>query len=88
MEKSFSLEILTPRRTVFSGKVISLVAPATLGYLGILAHHAPLAAALTPGRVIYRTGPGEAVTLHLQGQGFLEVRRNQATLLTDEVEGA
>jgi F-type H+-transporting ATPase subunit epsilon len=83
MEKSFSLEILTPRRKVFSGAVISLVAPAALGYLGVLANHAPLAASLTAGKVVYRTGQGEAAVLHLQGQGFLEVRRNQVTLLAD-----
>ncbi len=84
MEKSFSLEILTPRHRVFSGEVISLVAPAALGYLGVLANHAPLITSLTTGKVVYRTGPGEAVTLHLQGQGFLEVYRNRATLLADE----
>ncbi len=86
MEKTFQLEVLTPRRTVFTGPVASLVAPGALGYLGVLANHAPLITTLSPGKVVYRDPQGHATTLRSSGSGFLEVYKNKAVLLADEVE--
>ena len=85
MGKTFTLEILTPRRTVFAGQVSSLVAPGTLGYLGVLANHAPLVTTLESGKVTYRDPAGSLATLQLLGSGFLEVFHNQVTLLADEI---
>ncbi len=84
-EKSFDLEILTPTRTVFSGPVASLVAPGALGYLGVLANHAPLVTSLTPGRVVFRNLQGHATTLQSTGSGLLEVHHNRVILLADEI---
>ena len=41
MATPFEMEILTPNRRVFKGPVTSLVAPGEIGYLGVLANHAP-----------------------------------------------
>ena len=87
-EKPFSLEILTPRRIVFNGEVVSLTAPGTLGYLGVLANHAPLVTTLVPGKVIYRDPSGHTAILQSIGTGLLEVYKNRATLLADEIGGA
>ena len=87
-EKTFDLEILTPSRTVFTGPVASLVAPGALGYLGVLANHAPLVTTLAPGRIVYRNPQGHATTLQSTGSGLLEVFRNRVTLLADEIAGA
>lgn len=86
-EKIFTLEILTPRRTVFTGPVTSLVAPGALGYLGVLAHHAPLITTLVPGKITFRDADGKTSSLQSQKGGLLEVFHNQATLLADEVAG-
>ena len=84
-EKTFQLEILTPKRRVFNGPVTSVIAPGALGYLGVLANHAPLVTTLVPGKVTYR-GPGETGRLlQSRGYGLMEVYHNQATLLLDEV---
>lgn len=86
---SFSLQILTPKRRVFSGEVTSLVAPGELGYLGILSNHAPLVTALVPGKVTFRDPSGATQVLQSLGEGLLEVQKNQAVLLLDDVrEGA
>ena len=85
MDKSFTLEIITPNRTVFKGSVTSLVAPAALGYLGVLANHAPLTTALTPGKITWKDVSGQAATLRCAGAGFLQVHHNQVTLLADEI---
>ena len=85
MANPFHLEILTPRKRVFSGSITSLVAPGELGYLGILAHHAPLVTTLVPGKVTWRGPEGTARTMRSKGGGLLEVYRNKATLLADEI---
>ena len=87
-ENDFALEILTPNRTVFKGSVTSLVAPAALGYLGVLANHAPMMTTLTPGKVTYRDAAGNPHDLRSTGSGFLDVFHNQVTLLADGIEGA
>ena len=89
LDKTFALEILTPRRKVFSGQAVSLVAPGEIGSLGILANHAPLVTSLVPGKVVVRESAGGAPrTFHSKGSGFLEVIKNQAVVLVDEmVEG-
>ena len=86
---SFSLQILTPKRKVFSGPVASLVAPGEMGYLGILSNHAPLVTTLAPGRVTFRDPSGGTRVMQSVGEGLLEVQKNQAVLLLDDVrEGA
>ena len=87
MDKSFTLEILTSQRAVFKGSVTSLVAPAALGYFGVLANHAPLTTTLTPGKITWRDASGQAATLRCAGAGFLQVHHNQVTLLADEIAG-
>lgn len=81
----FTLEILTPQRRVFHGKVISLVAPGVLGYLGILANHAPLVTTLTPGKVTCRGEEGAPTLLQSTAGGILEVCHNSVTLLAEEI---
>ena len=84
-DKSFTLEILTPERTVFAGSVISLVAPGAPGYLGVLANHAPLSTTLTPGKIICRETDGQPKIFQSTGAGFLEVYHNKVTLLADGI---
>lgn len=83
--KTFTLEVVTPERIVFTGPVTTVVAPAAYGYLGILAHHAPLMATLKTGKITYRRPDGTMGIHRLQGGGFLEVRDNRVTLLVDQV---
>lgn len=84
--KTFQLEILTPAKRIFQGQIVSLVAPGALGYLGVLANHAPLVTTLSPGKVITRDAQGRSATFQSTGEGILEVRHNTATLLADEIK--
>lgn len=79
----FALEILTQDRSVWKGRVESMVVPAADGYLGVLAHHAPLVAMLGTGTLTIYGDHGEK-RFPVQG-GFLEVAHNQATLLVDRI---
>ena len=81
MEKAFNLSIVSPEKTIYDAKAVSLVAPCALGYLGVLADHAPLAATLEKGKIIIREETGNTVTLESLGSGFLEVLNNNVTLI-------
>jgi F-type H+-transporting ATPase subunit epsilon len=84
-DATFQLDILTPSRREFAGEAVSLVAPGSEGYLGILAHHAPLITALQPGHLDVRLAGGETTSYHVSG-GFLEVSANHAIVLADALE--
>jgi F-type H+-transporting ATPase subunit epsilon len=81
----FTFRLVTPQRIVFEGPVLSIQAPGSEGYLGVLAHHAPLITALKEGRLEMRDPSGH-VTAYRVGGGFLEVSNNVASVLADSAE--
>lgn len=83
MDHSFSLTIVTPEATVFDGKAVSLIAPCALGYLGVLAHHAPMVAKVVKGKITVKKGPRDEEIIQSKGGGFLEVMENNVTILLD-----
>ena len=84
MEHSFYVDIISPEKKVFEGEISSLVVPAELGYLGVLANHAPLVANLVPGKISFRKASGEQTVIRSQGKGFLEVLKNKVVLLLEK----
>lgn len=82
----FKISILTRDKTIFEGRTSSLVAPGEAGYLGILANHAPLATNLIPGKITFVKESGEREAIHSRGKGFLNVLKNDVTLLLDSVD--
>ena len=85
MAPVFRFQLISQTSVIFDGEIESLVAPGTEGYLGVLAHHAPLVTGLQSGTVTYRTEDGQTTKQELTG-GFLEVSNNRAVILADEVE--
>jgi F-type H+-transporting ATPase subunit epsilon len=86
MAKTFHLTITTSQEIVYSGEVMSLVAPSALGYFGILADHAPMAAALARGKLIYKEDQARGGVMELAGSGLLEVLKNKVNIYCDRVE--
>ena len=64
-----------------------LVTRTTEGEIGILADHEPTMAALATGTTVIHPVEGNPVTVALHG-GFLQIFRNEVTLLTDRAEVA
>ena len=81
MANVFQLNIYSQEKTVYTGEVVSLIAPAQSGYLGVLAHHAPLIANLMPGKITIKDKEGKEKVVELPSSGFLEVIKNAATIL-------
>ncbi|HLQ67042.1 MAG TPA: ATP synthase F1 subunit epsilon [Candidatus Limnocylindrales bacterium] len=81
----FTFRLVTPQRIVFEGQVVSIQVPGSEGYLGVLAHHAPLITTLKPGRLEMRH-PSGGVTAYAVTGGFLEVSDNVASVLADSAD--
>ena len=84
MSLAFDLKVVTPDGVAFQGQTISVVAPGTLGYLGILKNHAPLVTSLQKGNLTYKDESGTVHTMKVDG-GFLEMQKNRVLVLTDKV---
>ncbi len=77
-------EIISQDRLVFEGEVDIVIAPSTMGEVGILPNHAPLLATLELGRIKVRRGDEEDV-FAVTG-GIIEVQPNLVTILADAAE--
>jgi F-type H+-transporting ATPase subunit epsilon len=83
--KSYPLEIVTLKRTVFSDEVECVTVPGGLGYLGILAGHAPLLTNVEVGTISIKLDGGTDLGM-VVGEGFLVVTPKSTTLLVDTAE--
>jgi F-type H+-transporting ATPase subunit epsilon len=84
-DKSFQLEIITPRRVVFKGDVTSVSAPGTSGGFQVLHSHAPLLSSLKIGELKVADPQGTEVLYAVSG-GFAEVRENKVVVLAETAE--
>jgi F-type H+-transporting ATPase subunit epsilon len=74
-------EIVTQDKVLFEGPVDIVVAPGTMGQMGILPNHAPLLTTLAYGVLRIRQG-GREQAFTIAG-GFMEVRPQVVTVLAD-----
>lgn len=81
VEKNFSVTILSPEKKIYEGNAISLVVPCATGYWGILADHAPFIANTERGKITLRQPEGQVREIQIEAKGFLEVFKNNVTLL-------
>ncbi len=86
MSKQFHVDIIALDKKIYEGDISSLIVPGEVGYLGILANHAPLVTTLIKGKISFREPSGKESVLHSVGKGFLEVYQNNVTILLDKVE--
>jgi len=85
-EHTFKLEVITPDRVVVSdGGVVSVVAPGSEGYFGVLANHAPMMAELRIGELAFRRADGTSAIMAVGG-GFLQVFENSVSVLAECAE--
>ena len=72
--------VVSPERIVFSGEVDSVAVPGAKGRFEILNNHAPIASALTAGKVV--CSGKETLELDILG-GFVEVARNEVSVCVE-----
>lgn len=84
LRKTFELEILTPEKYVVDEVVEAVVLPASNGFLGILANHAPFMGGLKIGVVKYlHQGKARWVACN---EGVFEIVANKLRILADTAE--
>jgi F-type H+-transporting ATPase subunit epsilon len=78
---TFSFELVSPTRLVFSGEVEQVDVPGAEGDFGVLAGHAPFVATLRPGVLTIRDAGG-AKRVFVR-DGFAEVSAQGLTVLAE-----
>ena len=81
MAMTMQLDVVSAEESIFSGAVQELVAPGSMGDLGIMPRHSQLITTLKAGELKYKTEDGE-VLLFVAG-GIMEVQPSIVTILTD-----
>jgi len=84
-DKTFHLEIVTPKRVVFKGEITSFSAPGVEGGFQVLHSHAPMLSSLKIGEVKITESSGTEFKYAVSG-GFVEVRDNKVVLLAETAE--
>jgi F-type H+-transporting ATPase subunit epsilon len=78
---TLKLEIVTPEHTAYSEDVDMVTLPGTEGEFGVYPHHVPLMTTLKPGELrVTKNGRSEYLAV---GEGFVEVRADGVSVLTD-----
>lgn len=77
------LEIISPERIVYTGKVDSVTLPGVLGQFTILPQHAALISSLKEGEIIYIDADGEN-RIRIDS-GFAEVRENKISVCIEKI---
>ncbi len=85
MEKTFQLEIITPRHVAFKGEVVDFVAPGTDGSFEILKNHTSFVSSIAIGEIRVRRTDGSEIYYATSG-GFVEVDKNRVTFLAESCE--
>ena len=83
MAMTMQLDVVSAEESIFSGLVEEILAPGTMGDLGIMARHSQLITTLKAGELRYKTNDG-ATSLFVAG-GIMEVQPSIVTVLADTV---
>ncbi len=80
-----TLEIITGERLLYREEEIDeVIAPGTVGQLGVLPNHSPLVTSLTAGELRVKKNADD-LPFFIAG-GFLEVKNDMVTVLADSAE--
>src|SRR5205823_12072698 len=75
------IEIVTPEEKIYSEDVEMVTLPGSEGELGVYPKHVPLLTTLVPGELrVIKNGRETALAI---GEGFVEIRTDAVSVLTD-----
>jgi len=76
------LEIVTPDKTLFEGKVELIQVPGSKGQFQVLQYHAPIISTLEKGTIRVEESTGNPQNFSIEG-GIIEVQRNKVIILAE-----
>ena len=83
---ALQVELVSPERILWSGEAEMVLARTTDGEIAFLTGHAPFVGALGIGRVVIRPTGGGADEVAAVHGGFVEVKDDKVTILSDVSE--
>ena len=86
-DKTFYVEIVTPKSQVFSGDATLVTLPGVMGPFQILYNHAPLLTQLEIGDIRIDGADGREHHFATSG-GFVEMSNNRLTVIAETIEPA
>lgn len=84
-DKTFHIEIVTPREQVFSGEVSLATVPGVVSPFQVLVNHAPILTQLEVGDIRVVTEAGQELHFATSG-GFVEMKNNRMTVIAETAE--
>ena len=82
MAMTMQVDIVSADVEIYTGTETEVYAPAEMGEVGIMAHHAPLITKMKPGEVRVVNQNGDVESFFVSG-GILEVQPHVVTILSD-----
>ena len=83
--KELNIEIITPTKVAYSGRVKTVTIPGTAGSFQILYNHAPIISTFEVGRIKIGNENGDESEF-ATGGGSVEVKNNKVLILADSFE--
>jgi len=83
--KELNLEIISPSKIGYTGKVVSVTVPGSLGNFQILYNHAPIISSLEIGEIKLEESSGTKLRFATSG-GTLELSNNKVIILAESFE--
>lgn len=85
-EKLFELEIISPDRIFYEGKVSFLEMNTSEGEIGVYKNHIPLTSTLEPGMVKIYEGESETPKKAVVHAGFVEILKDKVIIMAEIAE--
>jgi F-type H+-transporting ATPase subunit epsilon len=77
---TFNLKIFNTEKIFFSGEASYINILSDEGYIGILAHHAPLVSNILAGNILIKDKTDAETNLLISSNGFMEIIDNKVTI--------
>ncbi len=85
MPETFTFELVSPEKVLFSGPALMVTAPGENGEYGVLPGHAPMITMIKPGVIkVFTTDLTAPSSRLFVAGGFAEVTQSRFTILADE----
>lgn len=79
------MEIVTPKKIIFKGNVISATVPGSKSPFQILFNHAPIVSSLDEGQIKFVDENSNEIKYNT-GSGFVELANNRISILVEDAE--
>lgn len=88
MARKYHFRLITREGIKYDGQIVYARLHAPDGYFGVMADHAPLIAALSPGEMVITEREGGVPLYYAAASGVVEIRDNEVVALVESAERA